>query len=278
MNDILDALEIIGNNNSDLNHIFINFSPVFPLQPPEVEQALGGFLERFGRRLWRLRVTGAEIRIVCTDPTTGMPYPLRVVITNTSGYVIQVEMYAERKSEKGGDWVFQSIGGTTKIGSMHLRPVSTPYPTKEWLQPKRYKAHLMGTQYVYDFPELFRQAIQNSWVKAVKKHSSLATSNLQPANVLTTASWSWMIKTTLLKSSVSQEPIVTVWLDGSSLHELPSILVAVNLSSSPTTSLSRLVVSDPRKINSSQVHGACEKAWYPSNLPFCQLWCSHRHG
>jgi acetyl-CoA carboxylase/biotin carboxylase 1 len=173
MNDILDALEIIGNNNSDLNHIFINFSPVFPLQPPEVEKALGGFLERFGRRLWRLRVTGAEIRIICTDPETNMPYPLRVVISNTSGYVIQVEMYAERKSEKGGEWVFHSIGGTTKIGAMHLRPVSTPYPTKEWLQPKRYKAHLMGTQYVYDFPELFRQAIQNSWTKAVSRHASL---------------------------------------------------------------------------------------------------------
>ena len=174
INDILDALEIIGNNNSDLNHIFINFSPVFPLQPPEVEQALGGFLVRFGRRLWRLRVTGAEIRIICTDPTSGLAYPLRVVITNTSGYVIQVEMYAERKSEKGGEWVFQSISGTTKIGGMHLRPVSTPYPTKEWLQPKRYKAHLMGTQYVYDFPELFRQAIQNSWTKAVSKYPSLA--------------------------------------------------------------------------------------------------------
>ncbi|RKF57668.1 Acetyl-CoA carboxylase [Erysiphe neolycopersici] len=179
MNDILDALEIIGNNNSDLNHIFINFSPVFPLQPPEVEEALGGFLERFGRRLWRLRVTGAEIRIICTDPVSGVPYPLRVVITNTSGYVIQVEMYAERKSENNGEWVFHSIGGTTTIGSMHLRPVSTPYPTKEWLQPKRYKAHLMGTQYVYDFPELFRQAIQNSWAKAVRKHPSLA--DKQPA-------------------------------------------------------------------------------------------------
>ncbi len=174
MNDILDALEIIGNNNSDLNHIFINFSPVFPLVPEEVEEALAGFLERFGRRLWRLRVTSAEIRIICTDPATGMAYPLRVVITNTSGYVIQVEMYIERKSEKGGEWVFQSIGGTTKIGAMHLRPVSTPYPTKEWLQPKRYKAHLMGTQYVYDFPELFRQATQNSWTKAVGKHLSLA--------------------------------------------------------------------------------------------------------
>jgi len=173
INDIFDALEIIGNNNSDLNHMFINFTPVFQLQPQEVEHSLQGFLDRFGARAWRLRVAQGEIRIICTDPVTGMPYPLRVIITNTSGYVIQVELYAERKSEKG-EWVFHSIGGTTKIGSMHLLPVSLPYPTKNWLQPKRYKAHLMGTQFVYDFPELFRQAIQNSWVKAVKKHPALA--------------------------------------------------------------------------------------------------------
>ena len=178
MNNILDALEIIGNNNSDLNHIFINFTPVFPLVPKDVEESLAGFIERFGRRLWRLRVTGAEIRILCTDPESGSAYPLRVVATNTSGYVVQVESYVEKKS-RSGEWIFESIGGTTKIGPMHLRPVSTPYPTKEWLQPKRYKAHLMGTQYVYDFPELFRQAFFNSWTKAVAKHAPLADSQPQ---------------------------------------------------------------------------------------------------
>ncbi|KAH9861471.1 acetyl-coenzyme-A carboxylase [Plenodomus biglobosus] len=173
MTDILDALEIVGTSQADMNHIFINFSHVFPLNPSEVEEAIGGFLERFGRRLWRLRVTGAEIRIIVTDPATGIPYPLRVIITNTSGYVIQVEMYAERKTENNNRWLFHSIGGTTKIGALHLQPVSTPYPTKGALQPKRYKAHLMGTQYVYDFPELFRQAVENSWDVAVAKSSSL---------------------------------------------------------------------------------------------------------
>ena len=143
VNDILDALEIIGNNSSDLNHIFINFTPVSPLSPEEIEPALGGSTERFGRRLWRLRVTGAEIHIICTDPKSGLAYPLRVIIQNVSGYVIQVEMYAERKTDKG-QWVFHSIG--TKSGSMHLRAVNTPYAAKEWLQPKRHKAHLMGTQ------------------------------------------------------------------------------------------------------------------------------------
>ncbi|KAG0634704.1 acetyl-CoA carboxylase [Tuber brumale] len=155
VNDILDALEIIGNNNSDLNHIFINFTPVSPLSPKEIEPTLGRSTERFGRHLWRLRVTGAEIHIICTDPKSGLAYPLLVIIQNVSGYVIQVEMYAERKTDKG-QWVFHSIG--TKSGSMHLRAVNTPYAAKEWLQPKRHKAHLMGTQYVYDFPELFRQA------------------------------------------------------------------------------------------------------------------------
>ncbi|KAI1333487.1 acetyl-CoA carboxylase [Xylariaceae sp. FL0016] len=173
INDIFDALEIIGNNNSDLNHMFLNFTPVFQLKPQEVEHSLQGFLDRFGPRGWRLRVSQVEIRIICTDATTGLPYPMRVLITNTSGYVIQVEIYAERKSEKG-EMIFHSIGGTNKIGSMHLMPVCSPYPTKNWLQPKRYKAHLMGTQYVYDFPELFRQAVENSWSKVVKASPSMA--------------------------------------------------------------------------------------------------------
>ncbi|KAI0147214.1 acetyl-CoA carboxylase [Xylariaceae sp. FL1272] len=173
INDIFDAMEIIGNNNSDLNHMFLNFSPVFQLKPDEVEKSLQGFLDRFGPRAWRLRVSHVEIRIVCTDGTTGQPLPLRVLISNTSGYVIQVEIYAERKSEKG-EMIFHSISGTNRIGSMHLMSVSAPYPTKNWLQPKRYRAHLLGTQYVYDFPELFRQAVENSWTQILKKHGHLA--------------------------------------------------------------------------------------------------------
>ncbi|ODQ67206.1 hypothetical protein NADFUDRAFT_49644 [Nadsonia fulvescens var. elongata DSM 6958] len=161
MSDILDALEVIGTANSDLNHIFINFSAVFNVTPEQVEAALGDFLERFGRRLWRLRVTGAEIRIMINNPT-GVPYPLRAMIDNVSGYVVRCEMYAEVRNERG-EWIFKSLD---KPGNMHLRPVSTPYPTKEWLQPKRYKAHLIGTTYCYDFPELFKQSIQASWAKS----------------------------------------------------------------------------------------------------------------
>lgn len=161
MSDILDALEVIGTSNSDLNHIFINFSAVFSLEPEQVEAAFGGFLERFGRRLWRLRVTNAEVRIVISEPKTGKTYPLRALINNVSGYVVESDLYAEVRNDKG-EWIFKSLG---KPGSMHLRPISTPYSTKESLQPKRYKAHLMGTTYCYDFPDLFRQAISSNWKK-----------------------------------------------------------------------------------------------------------------
>ena len=164
MSDILDTLEVVDTSNSDLNHIFINFSNVFNIQPAEVEAAFGSFLERFGRRLWRLRITGAEIRIVCAD-SKGNALPLRAIINNVSGYVVKSDLYLEMKNAKG-DWVFKSIGHP---GPMHLRPISTTYPVKESLQPKRYKAHNMGTTYVYDFPELFRQATLSQWKKYGQK-------------------------------------------------------------------------------------------------------------
>ncbi|EPX74755.1 acetyl-CoA/biotin carboxylase [Schizosaccharomyces octosporus yFS286] len=167
INDILDALEVISPDETDLNHIFINFLPAFGLAPKQVEAALGGFLERFGRRLWRLRVTAAEIRIICTDPKTNTLFPLRVIISNVSGFVVNIELYAEVKTENNS-WIFKSIG---QPGSMHLRRINTPYPNKEWLQPRRYKAQLMGTTFVYDFPELFRRAFSDSWRKVDSGHS-----------------------------------------------------------------------------------------------------------
>ncbi|AAS50436.1 AAR071Wp [Eremothecium gossypii ATCC 10895] len=163
MSDILDNLEVTDTSNSDLNHIFINFSAVFDVSPADVEAAFGGFLERFGKRLLRLRVAAAEIRIMIKDPGSGTPVALRALINNVSGYVVRTELYTEVKNANG-DRIFKSLD---KPGSMHLRPIATPYPVKEWLQPKRYKAHLMGTTYVYDFPELFRQATLSQW----RKHS-----------------------------------------------------------------------------------------------------------
>ena len=57
-------------------------------------------------------------------------------------------------------------------GPLHGMPVDTPYAIKEWLQPKRYSAHLSGTTYIYDFPELFRQALQTVRRRATAEAST----------------------------------------------------------------------------------------------------------
>nr|CAG8435070.1 14004_t:CDS:2 [Entrophospora candida] len=175
LNEILDSLEIISSEykNSDCNHLFINFIPIFALEPRQIEEAVKGFIERHGKRLWRLRITGAEVRFKVEDPTQKSHYPLRVIINNVSGYVVKVEAYQEVKTDKE-NWILKSIG---KQGSMHLQSIHTPYPIKEWLQPRRYKAHLMGTTYVYDFPELFRQGIRTQWNRAAHNNPKLKCPN-----------------------------------------------------------------------------------------------------
>jgi acetyl-CoA carboxylase/biotin carboxylase 1 len=136
----------------------LNFLYSLRLDFEEVQTALAGFIERHGKRFWRLRVTGAEIRIVLED-AQGNIQPIRAIIENVSGFVVKYEAYREVSTDKG-QVILKSIGPQ---GAFHLQPVNFPYPTKEWLQPKRYKAHVVGTTYVYDFPDLFRQAIRRQW-------------------------------------------------------------------------------------------------------------------
>ena len=53
--------------------------------------------------------------------------------------------------------MFQAYG--TKAGNLHGLLVTTPYHTKDHLQLKRFQAQSVGTTYVYDYPEMFRQVI-----------------------------------------------------------------------------------------------------------------------
>ena len=167
---ILDALEIVSaeHRNADCNHIFMNFVYNLAVEYEDVLAAISGFIERHGKRLWRLHVTGSEIRIALED-NEGNVTPIRCVIENVSGFIAHYRGYQEITTEKGTT-ILKSIG---EKGPLHLQPVHQPYPTKESLQPKRYQAHLVGTTYVYDFPDLFSKALHNVWIKARATDSSL---------------------------------------------------------------------------------------------------------
>ncbi|EMD38813.1 hypothetical protein CERSUDRAFT_112545 [Gelatoporia subvermispora B] len=167
---ILDTLEVVSakHRNADVNHIFMNFIYNLPVTYEDVLEAIAGFIERHGKRLWRLHVTGSEIRIVLED-SEGNVTPIRCVIENVSGFIVNFHGYQEITTDKGTT-ILKSIG---EKGPLHLQPVHGPYPTKESLQPKRYQAHLIGTTYVYDFPDLFSKALSNVWAKARSINSTL---------------------------------------------------------------------------------------------------------
>ncbi|KAI9474788.1 acetyl-CoA carboxylase [Coemansia mojavensis] len=187
LNDILDSLEILAaeHPNSDCNHLFISFLPIFNLDASQFEPAYRGFLERHGKRLFRLRVTAAEIRfLVQTGGSEDMPTPFRFCIFNKSGFVPKLENYIEER-DSNGEWVFRSLDAPA--GSYNNMLVSTPHQPKEWLQPRRYKAHIMGTTYVYDFPDLFHQAVSVQWARMAK----LGSTATPPTPLLETRELVW---------------------------------------------------------------------------------------
>ncbi|EGF84402.1 hypothetical protein BATDEDRAFT_18673 [Batrachochytrium dendrobatidis JAM81] len=164
LTDVLDALELLSatHPNTDCNHLFLNIIPTFQLDLDEMESSLRSFVERHGKRLFKLRVTTAEVRFLRKIPGSDIIQPVRFVVSSHSGYVMQVQAYQEVLDVTGFKKLVSLL---SPPGPMHNQPVSSPYAPKEAIQPKRYKAHLMGTTYVYDFPELFRRTLEKTWQK-----------------------------------------------------------------------------------------------------------------
>lgn len=61
--------------------------------------------------------------------------------------------------------MFQSYGD--KQGPLHGMLINTPYVTKDLLQAKRFQAQTLGTTYVYDFPEMFRQVLLTHGIRLI---------------------------------------------------------------------------------------------------------------
>lgn len=50
---------------------------------------------RYGSRLWKLRVLQAELKINIRLTPTGQAIPVRLFITNESGYYLDISLYKE---------------------------------------------------------------------------------------------------------------------------------------------------------------------------------------
>ncbi|XP_051278082.1 acetyl-CoA carboxylase isoform X2 [Dicentrarchus labrax] len=160
--EAMDELEVAFSDvRTDCNHIFLNFVPTVIMDPSKIEESVRSMVMRYGSRLWKLRVLQAELKINIRLTPTGNAIPVRLFLTNESGYYLDISLYKEVTDPSSGQIMFQSYGD--KQGPLHGMLINTPYVTKDLLQAKRFQAQTLGTTYVYDFPEMFRQALFKLW-------------------------------------------------------------------------------------------------------------------
>ncbi|XP_053135859.1 acetyl-CoA carboxylase 2 isoform X3 [Hemicordylus capensis] len=174
--EAMDELEVAFSNTgvrTDCNHIFLNFVPTVVMDPSKIEESVRSMVMRYGSRLWKLRVLQAEVKINIRLTPTAQAVPIRLFLTDESGYYLDISLYKEVNDPRTGNIMFHSYGD--KQGPLHGMLINTPYVTKDLLQAKRFQAQSLGTTYVYDFPEMFRQALFKLWGSA----------EAYPADVLT---------------------------------------------------------------------------------------------
>ena len=161
----MDELEVAFSHpqsrRTDCNHIFLNFIPTVIMDPVKIEEAVTSMIMRYGPRLWKLRVLQAELKMTIRCSPNMPMTAVRLCIANDSGYYLDINMYKEVMNPETGLILFQAYG--QKQGPMHGLPISTPYLAKDYLQQKRFQAQSIGTTYVYDYPDMFRQMVDVLW-------------------------------------------------------------------------------------------------------------------
>lgn len=130
--EAMDELEVAFSNTSvrtDCNHIFLNFVPTVIMDPSKVsvrrsmksldsysyllntssfsyclqiEQSVRSMVMRYGSRLWKLRVLQAELKINIRLTPTGEAIPVRLFLTNESGYYLDISLYEEVTDPSSG--------------------------------------------------------------------------------------------------------------------------------------------------------------------------------
>lgn len=73
---------------------------LFLIPPPtpvsfQIEESVRSMVMRYGSRLWKLRVLQAELKINIRLTPTGKAIPIRLFLTNESGYYLDISLYKE---------------------------------------------------------------------------------------------------------------------------------------------------------------------------------------
>jgi acetyl-CoA carboxylase/biotin carboxylase 1 len=160
--DMLDTLELmtVQYPNTDCNHLLLNFIPIFSIDREQVSFVLETLIRKNLDRFFKLRVTEVEIIYLGNPHGEKVLVPFRFVVNIRSQFVIKILWYTQEKDSNG---IMRLV--SKDKGSLDGELVYRLHEPKLAIQPKRYKAHLLGTSYVYDFPALFQEALNLQWAK-----------------------------------------------------------------------------------------------------------------
>ncbi|KAL6044996.1 acetyl-CoA carboxylase [Balamuthia mandrillaris] len=167
--EALNALELAMGDarfqNCQNHHIFLKFVPEVVFEPEKVNTIIRTLADRYGRRLWKLKVRELEVMGMLKQGDTSIP--IRFFASNPSGYNFQVDSYIEVKEqgEQGRTKVTLTSIDPRRVGPLQGHDVREPYPVLDSIQRKRFNARKSNTTYAYDFIEVFRAALKQSWKK-----------------------------------------------------------------------------------------------------------------
>jgi acetyl-CoA carboxylase/biotin carboxylase 1 len=168
------ALRAVDGKGVTGTHIFINVLSEAVVSAEVVEEKLKALLGRYAELLLILKVSEVELKFNARFLEDGPKIPLRLVASNPTGYVLNVETYVE--TENDGKMTFTSVG-MNQSGELDGQDVSTSYPVcGQHDRAREYAGASTDTLYCYDYLELFEKSLQKEWETFFQDHPS---SNLQ---------------------------------------------------------------------------------------------------
>lgn len=90
----------------------------------KIEESVRSMVMRYGSRLWKLRVLQAELKINIRLTPTGKAIPIRLFLTNESGYYLDISLYKEVTDSRTGQVWFHMAPRADEqiIRGGHIRP------------------------------------------------------------------------------------------------------------------------------------------------------------
>lgn len=147
------------------NHVFFNILPIFYTDPAAFMSMFRALMDVYRPKFLKLRILQGEVRLNVAKDRNSPISRCRFVMSNESGFLHEVAGFYERKDLVRDQWILHAF---------HARPGSpfaeldgqcsqAPYPLMTPFQLKRYRVQAMETSYVYDFPLIFRRAVEMAW-------------------------------------------------------------------------------------------------------------------